>query len=133
MEPTPALMAVAIYAAALTFVFLWLTTHVGLVRGRLKISIGDGGNPLMVRAMRGQANFCENVPITLVLLLLMALIGTPAVVIHLFGATLLVARLLHGWHFAQDDAPGWQRAAGAGLTMLVQLLAGLGLLAHAVI
>lgn len=130
MTLTPALLAVGLYSALLTVVFLWVTVHVGLVRGREKVSIGDGGNAALIRAMRGQANFVENVPLTLLLLLLMALIGTPVWVVHIFGVALLVGRVLHGSHFAASDAPGWTRGVGTTVTMLVQLLAALGLLGH---
>ncbi|NNU79020.1 glutathione S-transferase [Halovulum dunhuangense] len=132
MEPTPAILVVALTAAAAAAVNLWLSARIGMLRGKLKIMVGDGGHPWMIRAMRGQSNFTENVPLALVLFLVMALIGTPAWVLALFGVTLIVARVLHGMHFLAEDAPGWQRMAGAGLTLLVQALAMLGLAAHAV-
>ncbi|QHQ36771.1 MAPEG family protein [Algicella marina] len=129
-EVLPALYVVAFYAGLLGLVHLWLMAAVGMARGKQKVSIGDGGDPFMIRIMRGQANFCENVPITLVFLLIMALLGTPAWVLHLFGITLLAARLIHGWHFTRPDAPGWQRAAGAGLTVLLQFAIVAGLIVH---
>lgn len=128
----PAVHATALYAGLNGLIFFWLTIVVGKTRGELKIFIGDGGNPLMLRVMRGQANFVENVPMTLLFLLIMALIGTPAWIIHIFGILLTLGRVLHGLHFAAADAPGWQRGAGAGLTMLVQLFTILGLISHAV-
>lgn len=133
MSVTPAIAAAALYTGLLTLVLLWLEFVVGAKRGKLKIFLGDGGNPEMLKAMRGQANFVENVPMALLALMGMALFGAPAWAIHALGLTLLVARLLHGWHFAKADAPGWQRAAGAGLTILVLLLGGLGLIGHALV
>ncbi len=130
MTPTPAVLAVALYAALNGLIFMWLTAHVGKVRGQRKISIGDGGDPLMIRAMRGQANFVEAVPLTLLLLLLAALIGTPAWLLHILGAALTLGRVFHGLHFTAEDAPGWQRAAGASLTLLTTLVVSLGLLGH---
>lgn len=127
----PALAAAALYAGLNGLILLALAAHVGRTRGRLNIMMGDAGNPLMIRAMRGQANFVEYAPLVLVQLVAMALLGTPGWVVHLVGLALTIGRLLHGWHFMQDDAPGWQRGAGAGLTMLALLVASLGLIGHA--
>ena len=90
------------------------------------------GEPRLIRAMRGQANFTENVPLALILLLLMALIGTPVWSVHLFGLMLTLGRILHGTHFLAADAPGWQRMAGALLTVAMQVFAALGLLFHGI-
>ncbi|WP_112320827.1 MAPEG family protein [Oceanibium sediminis] len=129
----PALDAAAIYIGLSIGILTWLSVGIGRLRGQLKISIGDGGEPRMIRAMRGQANFVENVPLTLLALLGMALMGAPAWAIHVLGLTLCVARVIHGMHFLAADAPGWQRAAGTLLTLLVQAVAGLGLIAHALL
>ncbi len=131
MPVTPGLAAAGLYAGLLALVGIWLAVHVGRKRGALKIPMGDGGDLRMVRAMRGQANFVEQVPLALGLLTLIALFGTPVWVVHLFGITLFVGRVLHGLHFTADDAPGWQRGAGAGLTLLVVLLSAIGLIGHA--
>lgn len=131
--PTAALLAVALWAALNTFILIWLSFGIGKLRTDLKVSIGDGGEPRLIRAMRGQANFTENVPMTLLLLLLMAMMGTPAWVVHIFGAVLTFGRAVHAAHFLAADAPGWQRVTGALCTALVQLLAAVGLIGHAVL
>ena len=133
MNLTPAVLVVALYAGLNGLILIWLAVNVGRLRGRLKIGMGDGGDPAMVRAMRGQANFVEYVPFVLAQMTLMALIGTPAWVLHLFGIALTLGRLVHGWHFVQGDAPGWQRGMGASLTMVVLIGASLGLIAHALV
>jgi uncharacterized membrane protein YecN with MAPEG domain len=133
MPITPGLAAFALYTGLLTFVLIWLGFVIGKMRGELKISIGDGGNPVLLRAMRGQANFIENVPMALLLLLGMALFGAPAWLIHGLGIILVAARVLHGLHFTKADAPRWQRAAGAGLTVLVLVVGALGLIGHALV
>lgn len=131
MTPTQAALAVALYAGLNGLILFWLAAHVGRTRHRLGIGMGDKGHPEMIRAMRGQANFVEYVPLCLVQLGAMAALGAPVWVLHVFGLALTVGRLLHGWHFTQADAPGWQRAAGAGLTMAVLVFGSLGLAAHA--
>lgn len=131
MPPSTALPVVALYAGLNGLILLWLSMHVGRVRMREKVFMGDAGNPAVIRAMRGQANFVEFVPFCLILMALMAGLGTPGWVIHLFGIALTAGRLAHGWHFVQEDAPRWQRGVGAGLTMLVLLGGSLGLIGHA--
>ena len=54
--------------------------------------------------MRVQANFIENVPLALVVMYLVELTGVGAFVIHIFGAALLVLRVLHVWGL--DRGPG---------------------------
>ncbi len=130
---TPAVAAVGIYAGLMGFIALWLATVVGGWRARLKISIGDGGNIDLVRAMRGQANFVEYVPLVLIMMIYMAIAGAPALAIHAMGIGLTAGRIFHGLHFAKPDQPRWLRAAGAGLTMLVLLVGALGAIGHSLV
>ena len=55
-------------AAAAAIVNLWLSIRVGQVRHQAGVSIGDGGNELLVRRMRAHANFIENAPLVLILI-----------------------------------------------------------------
>ena len=71
MEVTPAVAAVAIYTGLLMFVLIWIGIRVVQVRAKVKVRIGDGGNIELIRAMRGNANFVENVPLALVLIALL--------------------------------------------------------------
>jgi len=115
-----------LYAGALALVLLVLSIRVIQARGATKVFMGDGGNELMVRRMRGQANFVEYVPMALILMGLMENHGAPAWELHTLGATLLFARLLHGYAFAfaAHFPPG--RFGGA---LLTQIVVGWGALA----
>ena len=111
-----------LYAGLLSLLLLVLSYRVIQARGATKVFIGDGGNELMIRRMRGQANFVEYVPMALILLALLENHGEPAWLLHALGATLLVARLVHGYAFAFSAhfPPG--RFAGAVLTQGVILV-----------
>ena len=122
---TDATGALAIYAGLNTLILLWLAFQTGRVRQSEKILMGDGGNPRMIRIMRGHANAIEFIPMTLIALLVVALLGGPAWAIHGFGLLLTVGRFLHALHFTAADAPGWQRSAGTGLSILAMLGAAL--------
>ncbi|HEY4890712.1 MAG TPA: MAPEG family protein [Reyranella sp.] len=45
-----------------------LTINVGIVRGRKKINLGDGGDPEMIAAIRAHANLIEFAPLCLLLI-----------------------------------------------------------------
>ena len=123
---------VALYAGLLGLVLSWLTWTVLLWRKRTGIWFGDGGNEALQRAMRGQANFVETVPLTIVMLALMAHLGAPAIALHLFGAALTIGRILHGLHFAAPGRPRWLRGWGATLSLVTTFAVAIGLLLHAV-
>ncbi|MFQ5623013.1 MAG: MAPEG family protein [Paracoccaceae bacterium] len=132
MQTEYALLTVALYTGLNGLILLWLAANVIKRRGSQKVSIGDGGNKLLTRAMRGQANFVEYVPMALIVLLMMEMIGTPAWVLHIFGLALTASRLVHAWHFVQEDAPGWQRYWGTVVTFTVLGFGCIGLIAHTV-
>jgi uncharacterized membrane protein YecN with MAPEG domain len=108
-----------LYGGALGLILLVLSARVIQARGATKVFMGDGGNELMIRRMRGQANFVEYVPMVLILMGLLEYRGTASWVLHALGATLLVGRALHAYTFAfaTHFPPG--RFAGAVLTQVV--------------
>ncbi|WP_118133298.1 MAPEG family protein [Oceanicella sp. SM1341] len=121
MTLMPPLAAVMLTAGLCGLIALWLMAHVGRMRDTLSIPMGDGGHPRMIRAMRGQANFIEFVPLTLVFMVLLALSGWGTLVLYAIGAALVVGRFLHALHFTAADAPRWQRSGGAALSGLAVL------------
>jgi uncharacterized protein len=127
----PAFAAVGLYAAANTFILFWLAYATSRLRSRHKVSIGDGNVPSLLRVMRGHANAIENMPMMFVLLMIGALMGAPAIVLHALGLTFTIGRVLHAWHFTHEDAPGWQRAAGFTLSFVATGLAAIALAGHA--
>lgn len=104
---------------------LWfLVLSIRVIGWRRKgISLGDGGNPAVLRVIRGHANFAEYVPLILVMIGILEVGGMSPIVLHALGATLLVARLLHGYSlsFTEKWMPG--RFYGTLLTFLVLLVA----------
>ena len=75
-------------------------------------------------ALRVQANFIENVPIALVLLLVLEIQGTPPVVLHACGASLFILRLLHAYGLGTIEGANYPRLIGAqGTFVLVAVMA----------
>ena len=69
--------------------------------------------------------------LTVVLLIVAALLGAPAVAMHVLGAGFTVGRFVHALHFIQADAPRWQRGLGYTLSFVGLLGAAGGVIAHA--
>lgn len=86
-----------LYAAILAVWFVVLSLRVTQRRRAAKVSLGDGGDVLLQRAIRGQANFAEYVPLALLLLLVIELSRLSLYAVHALGIALVVARLLHGY------------------------------------
>ncbi len=111
-----------LYAGLLAVFYVLLSFRVIGMR-RAGISLGDGGNPEMLRRVRGHANFAEYVPLVLVMMAVLEVSRTSIYVLHLIGLLLLVGRLLHGYALSYTERwlPG--RAGGTILTMIALLIA----------
>lgn len=112
------------YAGALGLWFFVLSVRV--IQGRIgpgNPSLGDGGNPMMLRRIRGHGNFAEYVPLLLAMIGFLELSGEPKLVIHILGATLLLGRLLHGFAFSFTENSPFGRTGGVALTLLCLLAA----------
>ena len=103
---------IPLYAALLAFFYVYLSARAIGVRRKVKISIGDGGDDGMLRAMRMHANFSEYAPITLILLAFVELQGGPIWLLHSLGVLFVVARLSHSYGISSVQAPGKFRVAG---------------------
>jgi uncharacterized membrane protein YecN with MAPEG domain len=117
------MLIVPFYAALLALIFVALSVRTLRLRRRLKIGIGDGGDPQMLRAMRVHANFAEYVPLSLILLYFAELQGTPTGVAHLLGGALLIGRLTHAYGVAQVSENYRFRVFGMALTFTTILVA----------
>jgi len=113
-----------LYAGMLALWFVALSVRVVGQRRHNKVSLGDGGKTQLQRAIRGHANFSEYVPLALLLLGILELSHFPRYVLHGLGATLLAARLLHGYALSFTGHFQFGRVAGAALTFLVLMVAG---------
>ncbi len=75
-------------------------------------------------ALRVQANFIENVPIALLLLLVLEIQGTSQLMLHGLGMSLFIARLLHAFGLGTYPAANYPRLIGAqGTFVLISVMA----------
>lgn len=113
-----------LYAGLLTVLYVLLSLRV--VQFRQKgIPLGDGGDPKMLRVIRGHANFGEYVPLALLLMLILELSRFSVYVLHGLGLVLLLSRILHGYALSFTSRFRFGRVWGAGLTFFVLLVEAL--------
>ncbi len=105
-------------AAALVINF-WLGMRCGQVRSAEKIGVGDGGNDLLMRRMRAQLNFIEQVPLTLIGVGLLEVAGRGGMWLAPLGALFLLGRIAHG--IGMDGTFKAGRPIGMVTGMLLQL------------
>jgi len=111
----------AIYASVLAIVFVILSYRVARRRVSSQVGLGTGDNRELERLIRIQGNFAEYVPLALLLLVIYEMGGGPAWAIHLAGAALLIARLLHAAGLTRSSGRTTGRFTGIIATWLVIL------------
>ena len=111
-------MITLLYAALCTLLVLVLAGRVMAYRLTHRVGLGDGGHAVLQRRIRAHANAVEYLPLALLLLGGMELNGVDDAMIHGFGITLLVSRLLHAWGLSHHAGTSLGRFAGTGLTLL---------------
>jgi uncharacterized membrane protein YecN with MAPEG domain len=108
----------ALYAAILAILVTALAMNVTATRMKLGISLGDGDNSQMSRAIRIHGNAIEYIPLALLLMLIYELNGGVRLALYIAGGVLVVSRLLHAFGLWSSDEPGLGRGAGQIATWL---------------
>ena len=81
------------------------SVRVVVVRIKVHRSFGDGGEDTLQPVIRGQGNFIEYVPLSLLLMGYLEFSGTYPYLIHGLGIALVVARILHPFGLQKDRGP----------------------------
>ncbi|MCC4310360.1 MAPEG family protein [Alcanivorax marinus] len=119
----------ALYAALCGLLILALAFNVVRYRFGRGVSLGDGGDVLINRAVRAHGNTVEYVPLALILIGLLEGNNGNAWALHLYGLLLVLGRLAHAWGMLK---PGSEvntfRKLGIIATWLVLLAASVHLL-----
>lgn len=108
-----------------------LATNVGLMRGRKRINLGDGGDAEMQAAVRAHGNLVEFAPLTL-LMIYMASDFYGFRMVAALSVVLLVARVLHAGGMLGLIPKGrllgtLGSTAVLGIASILLAIAGLGL------
>jgi hypothetical protein len=108
----------ALYAGILALMIVALGINVTRHRVKFRVSLGDGGNPELLRMIRVHANAAENIPLAIMLMALYELNGGWHLAMHIIGIALIVGRILQSWNMWTTEIAGFGRRAGQGLTWL---------------
>lgn len=117
-----------IYAALAALLMVVLAVRVMLRRRSTLIGIEHGDDHELRKRIRVHANAVEYLPIGLILLLIIEINQTQPMLVHAFGITLIVARVLHAIGLSKTSKVSFGRAAGILLSLLVLLAMALLLL-----
>ena len=114
-------MIITLTTAGLCGIVLFVLSYrVIAVRGSAKVSLGDGGDPLLLSRIRAHANFAEYVPIILVLMGLIETNTGPGPLLGVIGVALVICRIAHAMGMGRP-APNPGRMVGTGGTFLILL------------
>jgi uncharacterized membrane protein YecN with MAPEG domain len=112
---------VGLYVALNLLLHIFLMLQVGTQRGKSKVSLGDGGDSILLGKIRAQGNFIENAPMVLIALIVMASLSATPIVLHIFGALFTIGRLCHAHGITRENNSGKGRTIGAITTLLTLL------------
>lgn len=120
----PSIPITVLFVALFAVMHVPLTMAVGLRRAQTGIQFLDGGDQTLLRRMRAQGNFTENVPIALLAMAAAEISGAPVWALWAGGACILTGRLMHA---AIIITRGWglARANGMLLTLIPTACFGL--------
>ncbi|WP_218132716.1 MAPEG family protein [Cupriavidus sp. YR651] len=83
------------YSAVLIQIYVGLSCRAIKLRRNLRVALGDGGQEVLLRAMRAHSNFAEYVPLSLLLLHFLESAVTNPWYLHALCSILIAGRLLH--------------------------------------
>ncbi|OED39656.1 hypothetical protein AB833_14775 [Chromatiales bacterium (ex Bugula neritina AB1)] len=98
------LIITALSTSILCLLHIFLSFRVVNFRRKHKISVGDGGNQELLRAIRTQANLTEYAPLAMILLGCLELNGAPWFLCLLLAGAFVAGRILHPVGLKEDDA-----------------------------
>ena len=128
----PLLSILPVYAAIFGLMFIYLSICVIKQRRSAKVSIGDGNDPALRKAIAVHNNFSQYVPFALLLIAFVELIHASATITHGLCACLLVGRVAHAYGLAQPVQIMKLRQIGVLLTFGVIIIAAFYLLGNAI-
>ena len=116
-------MVITITTAGLCgLILMALSVRVIQVRGAAKISLGDGGDALLLSRIRAHANFAEYVPIILILMGLIETTNGTGPTLGVIGVALVLCRIVHAIGMGRP-APNPARVVGTAGTFIILVVA----------
>ncbi len=117
----------ALTAGVLIVMQMLLLLTVVFARVRNKQSLGDGGNPGMLRAVRRHGNLAENAAIFIVCAALLEMLGESRTTMEILCAAFVLGRLSHIIGLSLGRTINVFRLIGIVATVIVGIRLGVGL------
>ncbi len=117
-----------LYAAICGLIFIFLSIRVIKTRRQQNVALGTGQDTKLTKVIRVHANFAEYVPIGLLLLFFFETQWKAAIVVHLFGVSFIIARLVHAYGVSQKQENLRYRVFGMVVTFSVICVLSVGIL-----
>lgn len=112
-----------VYGSLLALIVVILAYRVTIFRRNENIGLGEQlASNAMKCAIRAHGNAVENIPLSIVLLLILELNYLTPWLLHCFGVMLIVGRLLHAWGMSSRAGPSRGRFYGILLTWSTLIL-----------
>jgi uncharacterized membrane protein YecN with MAPEG domain len=108
----------ALYAGILALIVIALAINVTVHRVKLRVPLGDGGNPQMRRMIRLHGNAAEYIPLAIALMAIYELNGGGHLGLHIVGIALVAGRVVQTWGMWATDMTNIGRQIGQSLTWL---------------
>lgn len=109
----------AVFLAAL---LILLSVRVILGRRDTSVSLGDGGEELLIRRIRAQANLSEYAPMALILIFLAEYQNATSWIVALCAAIFVIGRLSHGYALSFTQSSPGARIRGMVMTFIGLLM-----------
>lgn len=90
------------YAALMGFFIIYLGRRVAYCRRDNQLGIGGESNRELSILIRAHGNAVENIPITLLLMVMAELNGLGGWLLHLYGIALVASRIAHAYGFIES-------------------------------
>lgn len=115
-----------IYAGMIGLLFVLLSLQVIAARFATNVTLGDGGEKVLIKRIRVHGNCAEYAPMGLLLLVMAELQGAPDWGVHLLGVMLLAGRIMHAIGLSRTPQIIIFRRAGMVLTFVMLSFSALG-------
>lgn len=122
------MLTTPIYASILGLMFVALSIRTLLLRRQLQVSIGDGDQPILTRAIRVHANFAEYVPLSILLIYFLEIQTRTNLWVHILCSALVIGRIVHAIGVSQVKEVFRYRVVGMVITFTVIISASFGLM-----
>lgn len=116
-------MIASIYVSLCAFLIVWLSLNVIKSRRKNKVKFGDGDIEELKLAIAAHSNAVEYIPIALLLLITFEFNGGYKIIVHAFGLSLLVGRIIHARGILSNNLNG--RVLGMQVTISTIIALGL--------